>query len=654
MKKILASALLFFAACIGSLATDTASLPFVSPTIGDHMVLQRGRPNHAWGWTQPGSEVRLEIAGLSAKTQAGPDGRWQIDFMPPAVGGPYTLKIEGSRHAQFTDILVGDVWLCGGQSNMAFAIGDALNGAEVVKSADISGVRLFHVATKTAYHALPVVQGHWSVCSPESLKADGGFSAVAFYFGRKIHQETGLPIGLIQDAVGGTPAESWMNPETLRARPDFQAGIAEMERLDARGGEQYGNYISHWYDEFDRGQNEGWSKESFDDSAWKNTTLKSGFADLGVPTTPAVCWFRTEVTLPDPLPTGTAKILLGIVERMDTVFINGTWIGASSWVENPRAYPLAPGVLRPGKNHLVIRVLKTKPEGGFETPAADLKIVLGDGSSIPLAGTWKGAVSVDAKPPHPLPFGYENWPTMPAVLYLGMIRPLAPLSIAGALWYQGEANQAKPAQYRTLLPSMIADWRALFGQGDFPFYIVGLPAFMQRHARAGESDGWTGVREAQALTARSVPNCGLATIVDTGDADNIHPTNKLPVGERLALLALKNTYGRTSVVCSGPVFAGTEPLPGALRIRFSHTDGGLVSKGDKVGEFALAGADRVWHWAEARIDGDTVIVSSPDVPKPVAVRYAWQSNPLASLYNGAGLPAEPFRTDDWDDTPAQP
>ena len=234
---------------------------------------------------------------------------------------------------------------------------------------------------------------------------------------------------------------------------------------------------------------------------------------------------------------------------------------------------------------------------------------------------------------------------MPTVLYQGMLRPLAPMALTGALWYQGEANATRAAQYRTLLPAMIADWRALFRQPDLPFYIAGLPAFMKRHEQPG-APGWAELREAQMLTARSVPHTGVAITVDTGDADNIHPIDKLPVGERLALLALREVYGK-DVVSQGPVFERAENLPNALRLHFTHAEGGLVAKGDQLGEFSLAGADHVWHWAHAKLDGDTIIVSAAAVPAPVAVRYAWQSNPLASLFNGAGLPAAPFRTDDW-------
>jgi sialate O-acetylesterase len=289
--------------------------------------------------------------------------------------------------------------------------------------------------------------------------------------------------------------------------------------------------------------------------------------------------------------------------------------------------------------------LKIKPQGGFMTQPDGLRLELGDGTKIPLAGEWRGALSVDARPPHPLPPGFENWPVMPSVLYQGMLEPVAPLAIAGAIWYQGEANAGRAWQYRTLLPAMIGDWRKLFRQGDFPFYIVSLPAFMHRRDQPGD-DSWAELREAQAFAARTVKNSGLAVTIDTGDADNIHPLDKKVVGERLARCALAGEYGK-KIPCAGPAYSSLERLPGALKLHFRHTDGGLVVQGDKPAEFAIAGKDHQWHWADARVEGDSVVVSSPLVPEPQAARYAWQANPAATLYNGAGLPAVPFRTDDW-------
>jgi sialate O-acetylesterase len=252
---------------------------------------------------------------------------------------------------------------------------------------------------------------------------------------------------------------------------------------------------------------------------------------------------------------------------------------------------------------------------------------------------------VDARPPHPLPMGFENWPVIPTVLYQGMLEPVAPLAITGAIWYQGEANADHAWQYRTLLPAMIGDWRELFGQGDFPFYIVSLPAFMHHQDQPSESS-WAELREAQAMTASKIRNGAVAITIDTGEPDNIHPQDKKIVGERLALCALAQHYGE-DLPYQGPTFSSLKHLDGALKLNFKHTDGGLVAKGGSPEEFAIAGKDHKWFWADARIDGDSVIVSSPNVPDPVAARYAWQSFPKATLYNGAGLPAVPFRTDDW-------
>lgn len=626
-------------------ASQTDPLPFVSPLFGDHMVMQRGKPNRIWGWTKAGEEVRVKVGEQSAQAKAGPDGRWEVAIQPPPVGGPYTMTIDGPQKAEFRDVLVGDVWLCGGQSNMEMGMTQVQNAPSEIKAGDQPQIRLFLVRNRVSYVLSAVPEGAWRVCSPEALAAGGwgGFSAVGYYFGRALQRELNVPIGLVQACVGGTPAESWTSPAALRALGDFNKELDEVERLSTKPGPQYGNFISHWYDEFDVGQKGGWFAPGLDESEWKTVEVPGGFRELGVPDTPAVVYFRRAVELPDPLPVGDAKIELGVVERMDTTEINGRLVGASSWVENPRSYVIPPDVLKPGNNLVVVRVLKTIPGGGFESPPEKLRIVLGDGREIPLAGEWKARVAVDARPPHPVPDHFENWPIMPAVLYNGMIAPVAPLAITGAIWYQGEANAERPAQYRRLLPAMIADWRKAFGQGDFPFYIVSLAAFM-KHNDDPAGGGWADVREVQAQVAETVPNSGLAVVIDKGDAVDIHPKDKRTVGERLALRALAGHYG-SRIPFSGPVLKAVEKMPGALRLRFDHVEGGLVATGDRLEEFAISGVDGKWTWADARIDGDTVIVSSAKVPEPENVRYAWQSNPKATLFNRAGLPAVPFRTD---------
>jgi len=498
------------------------------------------------------------------------------------------------------------------------------------------------VAERTAYQPVHTLKGSWRAVSPKTAES---LSAVAFYFARKLEGETHVPIGVVVDSVGGSAGESWASAAALRPLYDYDIPLAALSRYAAEGGPAYGNYIMPWYDEYDIGLKQDWYSPAHEPSGWKNVRLPGGFAGLGVPVTPAVAWFRKEITLPGPLPGGLTLISLGEIQRMDSVYVNGTFVGGSAWVEHPRIYPIPPGVLKPGRNLIAIRIFKTEPHGGFLDAPSEFQLTLGDHTVIPLAGSWQGRISVDARPPHPMPLHFANWPVMPAVLYNGMLVPVAPLSIAGAIWYQGAQNSPRGYEYRRLLPAVIGSWRRLFAQGDFPFYIVQLPAFGPRSSRPTD-DGWADIRESQAIVAASVPHSCLAVSIDTGDANSLHPGNKKPVGERLALCALARYYG-TRVADSGPTVASVNRLPHSIRIRFAHADSGLVAKGGELQGFSIAGQDRNWHWADARIRGSTVTVSSPEVPRPTQVRYDWQSDPAATLFNGAGLPAGPFRTDKW-------
>lgn len=626
---------------------QTTQQPFVSPVFGDNMVLQRGKVNPVWGWSRPGDVVTVKIGAQTATATAAANGRWEAKIQPPAPGGPYTMSISGEQLVELHDVLVGDVWICAGQSNMQFGLGQARNAADEIRNANYPQMRYFVVGQRGAYAKVDVPRGNWRVVSPQNVGGrGGGISAVAYFFARKLQERTTVPIGLIQIAVGGAPIETFFSPEGLRAVKDFDAAIAEEERRRQRGEPEYGNYISHWYDDFDRGLlGVPWSDPNLDDSFWKPVQIPGQFKELGVSDVANVSWFRKEITLPATIPGGNARVYLSNVDKMDTVFLNGRQIGSSSWVENPRVYNVPAGVLKPGRNLVTIRLFKLGPGGGFLGKPEDLYLALGDGARISLSGSWKGKVSVDARPPHPLPLGIETNPTMPSIVYNGMLAPVVPLAITGAIWYQGESNAERAYQYRRLMPAMIADWRKQFGQGDFPFYMVGLPFYKPR-SEAPIEDSWAELREAQALTAKNVPHSCLATIIDTGNAYDVHPIDKVLVGDRLAYCALAEHYG-IQVPSSGPTLASVENIAGGLKLHFSNVDGGLVVKGNKLVEFSIAGSDRNWYWADARVEGDTVIVSSPSVPNPKAVRYAWQANPAATLFNGAGLPAVPFRTDDW-------
>lgn len=618
--------------------------PFVSPLFGDDMVLQRDKLDTIWGWSdQPGDKVTVQIGDTTAIGIAQADRRWEVKIKPPAVGGPYTVKITGRETVELHNVLVGDVWLCTGQSNMLVSLREAKNGTEEVKAANYPQIRFFSVFGHAAYNHTGTIGGSWKAVTPESAAR---VSAVGYYFAREVQKDINIPIGLIVDAIGGTPAEAWTSAAALRPLKDFDIPLDLVDSLAAANAPEYGYYIQHWYDQYDIGLKGNWAAPDFDDSSWKPVTIPGGFAELGVPDTPALAYFRKEITLPDPLPTGRSMMFLGVIERMDTVYVNGKEAGGSSWVENPRVYFMRPGMLKPGRNVITIRVMKVKPDGGFMSKPEALHLTVGDKTDIPLAGAWKGQISVDGRPPQPLPISYQNWPVMPSVLYEGLIKPLAPLSIAGALWYQGEENSPRAYEYRKVLPAMIADWRNLFQQGNFPFYIVSLPQYKPRSATPVDGDEWAEMREAQAITAATVPNSCLAVTIDTGDPDNIHTKDKLPVGQRLAWCALANYYGK-HVAYQGPTLKSVDRRKDSIRLHFAHTDGGLVIKGDKLQEVTIAGDDHKWYWADATIKGNTITVSSPSVPKPKEVRYAWQSNPAANLLNGAGLPAAPFRTDNW-------
>ena len=617
-------------------APTVVPLPFVSTLFGDNMVLQRGKLDAIWGWSDPGDTIRVQFEKETATAVAGADRRWQVKIQPPAAGGPYTVKITGrGQSVEIKNVLVGDVWICGGQSNMEVGLSQAKNGAEEVKAANQPEIRFFTVPENKAYkHRDMSPAGSWKVVTPETASR---VSAVGYYFARRVREDVHVPIGLLQDNVGGTPAEGWTSAESLHALGDFEIPLALVKRMAEIGAPETGVYMDAWYLDNDLGLKGNWAALNVDESNWKAVDGPGDFKSLGVPDNPALAWYRRTVTLPDPLPSGQPTLSLGAAGR-GTTYLNGTLLGGRGGIQA--------GLLKPGKNVVATRVLRLQAQGGGPGRGGNTepRLALGE-TAFPLTGEWKGRISLEMRTPEQMPIQTMTWATMPTVHYEGMLTPVAPFSITGALWYQGEQNTEYAYHYRRLLPVTAADWRKLFGQGDFPFYVVSLPAFKQRSAMPTD-DTWAETRESQAVAAAAIPNSCLAVTIDTGDASNLHPPEKAPVGDRLARCALAKYYG-VKTVYSGPALSTAERLPGSIRLHFANTDGGLVVKGDKLGEFTIAGEDRKWVWADARIEGDTVVVSSPAVANPKEVRYAWQGNPAATLFNGAGLPAGPFRTDTW-------
>ena len=637
-------------------------LPFLSPNFGSHMVLQRDKPNTFWGWTTPGDKVRVTIGARVSTGKAGPDGKWTVRFDPPKVGGPYKVyvatesqsvthrddlpgvEIRGPRQvAVLEDVLVGDVWLCTGQSNMEFGLTQANGGTEVA-NADRPQMRLFMVPRQVGYAPRAVDGGTWKVCTPATVAQDGwgGFSAVGYSFGRKVQDAVRVPIGLVEDCWGGTSAEAWTSAVGLAPLGDFGTPLATVAERAAKDRPVFGTYKNVWLDENDPGVREGWQAADFDDSGWARVAPLHLLPDAE--RSPSVAWFRKTVDVPQG---GPATLYLNRIDDTDTTWVNGEFVGTTSFDWAWRRYPVT---LKPGRNTIALRVFTTPDRPAFLGKPDEIRLETASGARIPLTDNWSAKTSLDAATLSSRPRDTEPNPTVPSVLYNGMVAPLAPMAIKGAIWYQGETNVGRAAQYRRLLPALIADWRRAFGQGDFPFYIASLAAFLPRDPNPGD-DAWAELRDAQAHTARAVPNGGLALTIDVGDAADVHPKDKRTVGERLALVALAKAYGQ-GLEYSGPTYRSMELSGDSVKLRFDHAKGlnsskpGLSSRAP-LG-FAVAGEDRKWRWASAKIENDgSIVVRSPDVPRPVAVRYGWGHNPDVSLTNGAGLPAVPFRTDDW-------
>jgi sialate O-acetylesterase len=502
MKSTLLAAGLLLAGA--GIACADVKLPSI---FSDHMVLQRDvAAVPVWGKADPGEEVTVTIDGQSKTTKAGADGKWMVKLANLKTGGPHTLTVKGKNSLTVNDVLIGEVWLGSGQSNMAMTVNRANDYEKEQAAAKLPEVRMFIVSSGAADAPQDDCVGRWQVCSPESV---GGFSATLFFFGREVHKVLQVPMGLINSSVGGTPIESWIDAATQKRTPElkgFFEGLKPPTEADAAAAKKkYERDLAKWKEESKQAKADG-----------KKTKA-----------------------------------------------------------------PQDPEAVRTRKGNV----------GG---------------------------------------------------LFNGKIAPLIPYAIRGALWYQGEANSAgtKPPYYQHQLSLLVKDWRQRWGQGDFAFAWVQLPNF----TRAG--DGWMLVREGM-LRTLAQPNTGMAITVDIGDPKDIHPKNKQEVGRRLSLWALGTTYGRKVVATSGPLPAGHEAAGNEIKLSFKHTNGGLVAKDGELKGFVVAGEDKQWKPAKATINGDKVFVSSPDVKQPVAARYAWQDNPEGNLYNGAGLPASPFRTDDW-------
>ncbi|OPZ27242.1 MAG: Glycosyl hydrolases family 2, sugar binding domain [Lentisphaerae bacterium ADurb.BinA184] len=625
--------------------------PFLHRVFGDNAVLQRDIELPVWGWTAPGAAVKVTLAGQAAETKAGADGKWSVRLPRLPAGGPHEMTVSGPQTVTVKNLLMGDVWICSGQSNMDWPVTAVNNKDEEIAAADFAQVRLFQVPKKIAVRPEEFCTGSWRVCSPTGLVEGGAFSAVGYFFGREVHKATQVPIGLIQSAWGGTIAEAWTSAEALAATPEFKPVIdGFLEKVAAQQAVKgtFEDAVRDWWKANDAGSaaNPPWQDPVFEAAEWQTMTLPGAWEGKGLAGFDGVVWFRRTFDLPEECAGTTGLLALGNIDDRDTTWVNGLHVGSADAVGQPRRYALGKGVLKPGRNVIAVRVLDTGGGGGLVGKASEmmLRVECPGFEPVDLAGEWSYQAGKALAEMAPVPQRLDAHPNQPSVLYNGMIAPLLPFPIKGAIWYQGESNAGQPGLYQTLLPTLIADWRSRFKAGDFAFLIVQLANFTPKVAEPVQS-GWAELREAQTMTVERVPRTGLAVAIDIGEANDIHPRNKQDVGKRLALAAQAIAYGQDKVVYSGPVFTEMAVEGDKARLSFGHIGGGLVVKGEKLTGFAVAGADGQFKHATAAVEGDTVVVSAEGVSEPKAVRYGWANNPDCNLYNREGLPAVPFRTD---------
>lgn len=627
--------------------------------IGDNMVLQQDSKVRIWGNANAGERVTVTFAGKSADTVADAKGSWQVWLGPFKAGGPFELTVKGANLLTIKNVLVGEVWVCSGQSNMEWPLINTDDGARTVAEANNREMRLFTVIKNTATEPLTDVQGHWVVTTPDEA---AHFSAVGYFFGRELQQRLKVPIGLIHSSWGGTPAEAWTSHDALLASPELKPILDRYESSlksmpDVK--EAYARALADWeaknlyQDTGNKGEGLGYADPATSTADWSKMDLPKQFETAGLLIDGAI-WFRRVVDVPASWAAKDLVLNLPPIDDHDTTYFNNTKIG-SIGKETPNSYMVprkyvVPGrLVRTGRNVIAVRVFDWAGEGGFSRGGAMSLGPEGAAESevIPLPGVWDYKVELALEPKHPdwgsrpEAMGVNNQ-NNPSVLYNAMIAPIVPFAIRGVIWYQGESNAGRAYQYRTLFPIMIRNWRSAWGN-EFPFYFVQLANWRPRKAEPDESD-WAELREAQMMTLRE-PRTGMAVAIDIGGED-LHPRNKLDVGRRLAAWALAETY-REKVVPSGPLFDRFTIAGDKVLVHLKYAAGLKSIDGGPVKGFAIAGEDRRFVWAEARIEGETVVVSSSTVTKPVAVRYGWADNPLVNLYNGAGLPASPFRTDDW-------
>lgn len=641
MNKLTATVTTLCLFCFYSAVTAQIRLPAL---VRDSMVLQRDAATKIWGWASPHEKISLKFRNRSYKTKADGSGQWSLKMEPMSAGGPFNMEITGKNKILLKEILMGDVWFCSGQSNMVHQLNihDVLYAKEIAEANDPM-LRQFWVPTGTDLQGprpdLPA--GYWKPAVGEEVRP---FSAVAYFFARRIREKYKVPVGIINASVGGTPIEAWTSEEGLKEFPGLAALIQKnKDTAYVNGMNRAAASAPRPLPPADKGLTEEkkWFDPAYHPSGWKTIQVPGYWEDQGIRDLNGIVWYRKEIDIPAAWAGKPARLWLGRIVDADEVYINGVKSGSTTYQYPQRRYAVATGLLKTGKNTISIRVTNYGGKGGF-VPDKPYCLISGT-DTLDLKGTWHYKVGAVFIPRQPGPSGIAAQ-NQPGALYNAMVAPVVQYTVRGFCWYQGESNTGKPAEYAGLQKALIRDWRNQWGSGDLPFLFVQLPGYMEYNYLPSESN-WASLRESQ-LSALSQPNTAMAVAIDLGEWNDIHPDNKKDVGERLALAAMKKAYGE-DIVYSGPLFSKATPEDGHISIEFSNTGSGLVTRdGGPPAEFAIAGADKKFVWAHTRIENGKVIAWHESVPQPLYVRYAWADNPVnPNLYNKEGLPASPFRTD---------
>lgn len=618
--------------------------------ISDGMVLQRNKQINIWGWAEPCKMVTVNFLGKSYTAVADHLGKWKVTLPPMDAGGPYFMEIKCQHHAvTIKDILIGDVWVCSGQSNMVLPMERVIDlYPEELDDCNIPLIRQFTVPEKYNFKGPQeeLEGGTWDVLSKETLLK---FSAVGYFFAKALYKKYNIPIGLIKSCVGGTPIEAWMSSDIVYKfleNPDELEKLKDDSYIEAVSKEEEAK-IKAWFDYLnanDTGLNSNppFFDENCSTSDWKAITIPATWKEMGLDSTIGVVWFKKEINIPSCMVGNPARLYLGTIVDSDFTYVNGKLVGSTSYRYPPRKYNIPAGLLKEGKNTIVVRVISNDGNGEF-VKGKEYKLFTED-CKIDLKGQWLCKVGV--RSPEPLP-QQTFWQYKPTGLFNGMIAPLLNYSIKGIIWYQGESNTDRPEDYCNKLCNLVDDWRKKWGDSSLPFLYVQLANFMEPKPQPCESN-WARLREEQRRALLHLDNVGMAVAIDLGEWNDLHPSNKKDVGERLALLAQKVAYGEKDLVASGPLYKSMKIEGNKLFWNFQKVGSGLIAKGDSIlKHFAIAEKDKRFIWANAIIEGNKVIVWNDSIKNPVYVRYAWADNPEgANLYNKEGLPASPFTTED--------